>query len=99
MATLEIYLQDGFADDTVLIHINGSEEYNKSGVSTDYSASLADFVKIQTTNGSIQIQITVVSRKISKLIEFNISETTYLGVSIAEDGIHHESYKSRPAFR
>jgi hypothetical protein len=90
LATLVLDLQDGFADDTVTIHIDGKEKYHKLSVSTDYALGLADSVKIQVPNGSIQIQIKVLSRHISELVEQKVSETVYLGVSILEDRIHHQ---------
>lgn len=90
MATLVLDLQDGFADDTVTIHIDGKEKYHKVSVSTDYALGLADSVKIQVPSGSAQIQITVLSRHISELVELMVSETVYIGVSILEDRIHHQ---------
>ncbi len=90
MATLVLDLQDGFADDKVTIHIDGKEKYHNVSVSTDYALGLADSVKIQVPSGSVQIQISVVSRHISELVELKVSETVYLGVSILEDRIHHQ---------
>ncbi len=90
MATLSIDLQDGFADDTITISVDGREAYHKAGVSTDYALGRADSVNIQAHSGTVQVKITVVSRNISELLEINIAETVYLGVSILEDRIHHQ---------
>jgi len=82
--------QDGFADDTVTIHIDGKEKCHTISLSTDYALGLAESVQIQVPSGSVQIQITVVSRHISELVELEVSETVYLGVSILEGRIHHQ---------
>ncbi|MHC4617840.1 MAG: hypothetical protein ACYTEQ_08815 [Planctomycetota bacterium] len=88
MASLAIDLQDGFSDDTVVIRVDGQEIFHKQGVNTDYALGRADSVEIQIPEGSVNVEVTVPSRRLSDTIVLEVSATVYLGVSIPDDEIH-----------
>lgn len=87
MASLVIDLQEGFSDDTVVVQVDGQEIFHKEGVNTDYAIGRADSVKIQISEGSVNIEVTVPSRQLSDTIVLEVSAKIYLGVSILDDRI------------
>ena len=90
MSEIVIDLQDGFADDEVLILAGGQEIFNKKGVNTDYSIGLADSVKFEVTEKYIAIEVTIPSRRLSDSIKVDGSSAPYLGVSILDNEIDYQ---------
>lgn len=89
MVSLVIDLQDGFADDTVVIRVEGREVYHKQAVNTDYSLGRADSVEVQVREGSVSVEIAVPSRRLSDTKVLEVSRTVYLGVSILGEKIDY----------
>jgi hypothetical protein len=89
MVSLVIDLQDGFADDTVVICVDGQEVYHEQDVNTDYSLGRADSVEIRVSQGSVSVEIAVRSRHLSDTLALEVSKTVYLGVSILDDKIDY----------
>ena len=89
MNVIVIDLQDGFADDEVLILAEGQEIFNKKGVNTDYSIGLAESVQFEVSEKTIAVDVTVdvPSRRLSGSIKIGGYSISYLGVSILDDEI------------
>lgn len=90
MTEIVIDLQDGFADDEVLILAEGQEIFNKKGINTDYSIGLAASVKFEVSEKYIALEITIPSRRLSDSIKVDVSSTSYLGVSILDNEIDYQ---------
>jgi hypothetical protein len=86
MGRLNIALEEGFADDTVVIRVNGEEVLNKQKVKTRHQIGLADSQELAVGEDSAHVDIAVPSRNISTALEVPISDTVYVGVSITRDG-------------
>ncbi len=87
MIPLVIDIQDGFLEDTVAIKVDNEEIFYKKDVNTDYSLGRADSVEVQVSEGTINVEITVLSRHISGVISIKVSAKIYLGVSIVDNKI------------
>ena len=84
---LVIDLQDGFADDTVAISVEGQEILNRDGVTTNYAIGRADSVQTDVAPGPIRVEIRIPTRHLTHEIALDLSAATYLGVSLAGDKI------------
>src|SRR5262249_2244009 len=82
MATLVLDLQDGFSDDTVIIHVNGKEVYHKQGVTTNLAISYTDSVQVQVPAGNVIMDIDVASKHLSRTVTFQVTTTLYIGIFI-----------------
>ena len=90
MTVIVIDLQDGFADDEVLILAEGQEIFNKKGVNTDYSIGLAASVKCEVSVKHLIVEVSVPSRRISDNTKVDVSARSYLGVSILDNKIDYQ---------
>lgn len=86
MSLLHIALQDGFADDEVIVKVNGEEVFNKSRVRTRFQIGLADSFEINVKEGAVNVEVKLPLKNLSKSITLKVSGSTYLGVSITTEG-------------
>ena len=86
MAPLHIDLQDGFADDLVVVRVNGTEVFRKEGVTTSLLLSYADSLQTQISGWPAKVETIVQSRNLSKTIRVRES---YLGIAIQEGEINY----------
>lgn len=89
MVTLAIDFQDGFADDTVVLRVNGEEVFRKEHVSTKLLLGLADSFKTEVEKGPVSVEISVETRDIAETISLDVSVDTYLGVSVVNGMIEY----------
>lgn len=89
MALLYVDLQEGFADDTIILRVNGKEVFSGERVTTRLLLGLADSVKTEVEKGLVTIEARVETRGIAKTIRLNVSADTYVGVSVVNDRIEH----------
>ncbi len=87
MVKLTIDLQKGFANDLVVIRANNQEVFRKERVQTSLLLGYADSLEIEAPEGAVRIEIMLPSKKLSKMIEFQVSVDTFLGISVQEEGI------------
>lgn len=85
MSRLRVDLQEGFAADDVDIRINGLESLHKEGVTTKRMLGLATSSEIEVPDGPVNVEIEVPTKRLSKAISLESSESSHLGVSI-QDG-------------
>ncbi len=57
MPVLHINLQEGFANDTVVVRVNGQEVFNRTSVKTRLQIGLANAFEVDVPEGSADIQI------------------------------------------
>ncbi|WP_167611753.1 hypothetical protein [Maribellus sediminis] len=89
MTTLSIDFQDGFDKDSILCTVNELTVFNKKAVTTSKLTGLADSINIEVEKGKAHLEITIVNRNLSKLIKLNITEESYIGISLAGDSISY----------
>lgn len=83
MSTLAIDLQEGFERDTVIVRIDGEERFNQQGVTTSPLLGLADdSLRAQVAHGPVIIELEVVTQNARERVELDVSDDTYIGVSI-----------------
>jgi hypothetical protein len=93
---LTVHLQGGFANDTVVVSVDGKEIYRKAAVRTKLLLGYADIIETRVPEGTAEISIGVPSRHIADRFKIQISPKTHVGVSIQGDSIDH--FVSRKAF-
>lgn len=75
--------QHGFANDTIILKVNGKEVLKKDDLSTDLRISLAESITIEVPNGQTKLEIIVPTKNLSlsKTIMVDL-ESKYIGISI-----------------
>jgi hypothetical protein len=94
--TFQIDLQEGFDGDTVVIQVNGREEYHEHNVTTSLLTGYAHTISAQVPPGQVNIEILIPTRNISKTEFIEMPEHKYLGVSVQHNEI--ETIKSSVPF-
>ena len=84
MPKLHIALNDGFADDSVAISLDGREVYNKAGVKTDLRISRADGLDTEAPEVGATVEVRARGRSATATID--PAETPYLAVNIDAEG-------------
>ena len=83
-SVIKFDFQDGFANDIIILKINGEEVLKKDDVSSDLRISLAESFTIEVPHGQTQLEIIVPTRNlsISKTIMIDSEGQKYIGISI-----------------
>jgi hypothetical protein len=89
MARLSIDLQDGFTDDTVVLHVGGKERFHKQHVSTKPVIGWAESFQTEVSSGRVNLRVTVPTQGIVKTIPLEVSSDTHLGLSIVNGELEH----------
>ncbi len=89
MAWLTVALQDGFAEDLVIVRINRAEIFRKEDVTTKLLLGYAESFTMQVPEGQVDVEILVPLRNLSETIVVPVSTTAYLGLSIQDREIVH----------
>jgi hypothetical protein len=89
MPLLNIDLQSGFADDTVVVRVNDEEVFHKQGVRTDYSIGRADSAEVVVPADAIKVEVILPDKHLSETIELAGAEPIYLGVSLMHGKLTH----------
>jgi hypothetical protein len=88
MPTLHIDFQEGFLDDTVVVHVN-NEEYRKQDIRTRLQTSWTHVsLQVDVRESMVDVEVVLPSRGLSKSIPmvFDNSDTVYLGLSVTAEG-------------
>ncbi len=83
---LQLDLQEGFDDDTIVILIDGKEAWRKKGVKTRYQIGLAESFSTTVPTGTVKITIEQPDRHQSQNIILQVDVQTYVGVVRNDDG-------------
>jgi membrane-associated protease RseP (regulator of RpoE activity) len=89
-ASVRIALQDGFDGDTVVVKVNGKQVFKQDNVKTKRQIGKAASFDVEVEDDAADVHISLPDKKISQTIALNVSDKTYLGVSIEEDKIEHK---------
>ena len=85
MTLLHIALQDGFVNDEVIIYVNDEEVFHQSGINTRFQISFATSFEVDVTQGAVEVTVNIPSRNQTQSIIWDVSHSTYLGVSVTAD--------------
>jgi hypothetical protein len=87
MPILHIDFQEGFLDDSVVVHVN-NEEYHKPHVRTRLQTGYAGSLEVDVRESMVDVEIVLSSRGASKSIPivFDKANTVYLGLSVTAEG-------------
>ncbi|MFZ5718132.1 MAG: hypothetical protein ACOY5Y_01560 [Pseudomonadota bacterium] len=84
MATLNITLGDGFADDTVAISLDGRQVYAKDHVKTDLRISRADGLETEAPEGGATLEVR--ARGQSASAEVDPARDAYVSIDLDPQG-------------
>ncbi len=76
------YFQDGFRNDTVILKINGNEEFKIQNITTDLRISLAESFRIEILNREVKLDITIPTKNLSISQTATINSKKYFTISI-----------------
>ena len=82
MGILSVDLQEGFSDDTVVLHLNGEEVYRQEHVATMRILGLADSFTTNIEEGPATLDIAVETQGIARTVPLDVTGDIYLGVSL-----------------
>lgn len=92
MPLLHIAFQEGFTGEAVVVRINGKEAYRKDEMKTKFQIGYAGSFEVDVEEGSVNIEVLLPAQGLSEKFEVQVSEPTYVAVSLEQDKIvHHVS--------
>lgn len=81
---LKIDLQEGFAQDSVRIMLNGELLAEETDVTTSLLLGFATTVETEA-GGSVELEVEVTNRGLSEIVMVDVSADTYLGISLSNN--------------
>ena len=82
MPTLNIDLQDGFDNDTVIICINGEEVFNQGAITTNQMLGFAEQFTTACHGERVLVTVKVISRNLERRLDIPLDNIAGLGISI-----------------
>jgi hypothetical protein len=82
MAKLHVDLQDGFADDKVVVRVNGLEIFCQENLTSRPELGLAKTLEAEVEAGQVKIEVALPEKKLSKSIETEVRTETWVAFSI-----------------
>jgi hypothetical protein len=86
MPLLHTALQEGFSGDEVVLRLDGREVFHRSGVKTRTQLGLAATHEASVPSGAVSVEVSLPARNLHLRLPLQITEDTYLGVSITPEG-------------
>jgi hypothetical protein len=83
---LHVALQEGFANDSVQIHVNGREVFKKQNITTKTQIGFADSIELDLPKQPATVVVEVSSRRASETIALPQEDAVFLGISLSRDG-------------
>lgn len=98
MATMTIYLEDGFDHDRVVVTAGGREQ-SESDVTTRHQVGLAAVVKADPPPGSATtVRVAVPGRGLEAEVEVDPATTPYVRVNVADGALTVVPQQAPPMF-
>jgi hypothetical protein len=97
MATLHVALQDGFAEDEVVVLAGEREVYRNVAVTTRTQVGLADTFEIETDSPSTMLRVSLPGRRLAVARNVVTSGDRHVGVSVVDGRV--EIKESAERFR
>jgi hypothetical protein len=89
MPLLHIAFQEGFTGEAVEVRINGNEAYRKEQMKTRFQLGYAGSFEVNVEEGSVRVEVLLPAQNLSETFEVQVSEPTYVGVSLEQNQIVH----------
>jgi hypothetical protein len=86
VSRLNIHLQEGFANDTVIVRLEGREVFRDATVTTRTQIGLAEMIEIDTHSELVNVDVDVPTRSQRATFRIAPAATPWLGVSIDRTG-------------
>lgn len=86
MPILNVNLQEGFVNDTVVVRVNGQEVFNKTSVKTKLQIGLANVFQVDVPEGLLDIEIALPLKNVSESLALEVSSPVHLGLSVNHEG-------------
>lgn len=94
---LVIDLTEGFKNDTIILRLDEEEVYRASGVSTNWSAGIADTTTVEAPAGASTLTVAVPTRKLAQAVEFVVTEPLFIVVAIGAEGLEINTHTTPPS--
>ena len=89
MPLLHIAFQEGFTGEAVTVRINNNEAYRNEKLKTKFQIGFADSFEVNLDEGSATVDVLLPAQGLSETFEVQVSNPTYVAVSLDPDKIVH----------
>ncbi len=96
MTLLHIAFQKGFVQDSIILRVNGTTVLEQLHVQSRWQTGFACEVDLPVAQGAIALLVVIPTRTESKTIHLEITEKTYLGISLTSSGSITYMVSARP---
>ena len=94
MATLHLYLTDGFKDDRVAVSVDGRKVFDEGGITTRKLVGLAKQLGPITVAGdTAQLEIKLPEKGLSTTISADLSKGSHVPIALDGDQLTHSVQK------
>lgn len=87
MSRIQLVLQDGFEDDTVVVSADGQELLHWEGVTTRTQISHAGDTEVEVPEGMVTLEVDVPTQGVSDRVEIDAAATPVVGLSVRDGRI------------
>lgn len=87
MYVLGIDLQEGFANDRVVITLDGREIYREDAVTTKLLLGYAQTLTVDAPEGPARLTVALPDRGLENTVSLPLNADTYVGVSVTSQGV------------
>lgn len=85
---IHVAIQEGFQNDTLVVHLDGAEVYRRAGLKSRMQIGLADSFDLDAATGPAELRVEVPTRNASVTIPVKVPADgeLYVGVSVTPEG-------------
>jgi len=83
---LHVFLEEGFADDTVTVLVEGKKVFHQSNITTRVQIGLAESFEMIIENPMVKVEIIISKRQLNKTVIIDGPWPVYFGVSVTQEG-------------
>ena len=96
MQTLNIELQEGFQDDTVVVSVNGAEVMHRDHIKTRLQTGFAAATTATVPEGKAVIEVASSAASTTGQIEVEVLAPIWIGASVDADRVLHFKISQTP---
>jgi len=94
MATLNLYLTEGFKDDHVVVSVDGRKVFDGGGITTKKLLGLAKQLgPVEVSGNTAQLEIELPEKGLSTKVSADLSQGTHVPVAIENGQLKHSVAK------
>lgn len=87
MSTIAIHLQEGFADDFVIVRVNGRERFRREHVRTDLMLGYADITEVAVRAKRSEVAIELPERALNGKVAVDSSTDVDVGCAVVDGAL------------